>query len=90
MKRTSLNQIGSGLVVVLAILVVVAVVAVVGLKVVNRQTATTLSPATTASKTVPAKINNTADLEKASQALNSSDDGSADLSQLDNDLNSLL
>ena len=91
--RLSSHQRGSSHLVALLAVVVIAAVAFAGYRVVHHQSTPVASsaPTQTASveKPVPAKISNRADVQQASNALDSTDVNSVNPNQLDSDLNSL-
>jgi flagellar basal body-associated protein FliL len=83
------------LILVLVIVAVVAVVGIVGLRVVQKQNAKVVQPATStqpvAKDTVPATITSAADLNSAQASLNQDNlDSDLNSSSLDSDVNSLL
>jgi hypothetical protein len=90
----SLNQNGSGHIVLIVGLIVVAAVAVAGYRVVQNTDTGTPETSTSVSSNAsepPETIKNTADLNKASASLdNNSIDRGVDPNQLDSDLNALL
>ena len=90
MKSLKDNQQGLGFVLVLGLLVVVGLVALVGLRIMHQDTALS-STVVAPSSPVPAKFKNQSDVQKASQALDSTaTDTGATADQLDSDLSSLL
>ena len=91
MKRLTSNQNGFGFVAILAVFVLLGVVAFAGLRVMNRSQADAVTAGFSRSHSVPATINNTADITKASAALDATPiDSGVNPDQLDTDLNSLL
>ena len=88
MKR--FEQKGFAHLALLIVIVVVAAVAVVGMRVVDSHNNTSVTPAA-ATRNVPTKLSNKADLNNAAKTLNATSvDSSVDPDQLDQDLNSLL
>lgn len=92
MRRLQTDQRGFGFIGFILIVVVIAAIALVGMRVMggqlNRQTVSDAANMTPTA--VPAKVASAADLQTASQALNTTNVSSVDLTQLDSDLNSLL
>jgi len=90
MKRLTTDQTGFGFVAILAVIALLGIVAFAGVRVMNsNQVDTTTSLSRTHS--VPAKIQTSADLTKASAALDATPiDNGVNPNQLDKDLNSLL
>jgi hypothetical protein len=89
--RQSLNQRGSGHVVLLLAVLVVAVVGFAGYRVMSAKSPADTSDTASANATVPAKLTSKADVLKASNALDQTAvDSSVNPDSLNNDLNSLL
>lgn len=90
--KISRNQSGSGHLVLLVALVVIVLVAIAGYRVANNtDTGTTTSLNPIQATAVPATIKSKADLQKASNALDSTTiDNSVNPDSFDNDINSLL
>jgi hypothetical protein len=90
--KISRNQAGSGHLVLLAALALIVVVGVVGYRVANNtDTGTTTDLNPVQATTVPASIKTSADLQKASNALDTTTiDNSVNPDSFNNDVNSLL
>ena len=90
MSKLQTNQQGFGVIVVILVIAVVAAIAIVGMRVMGNQLQSSVASSTQTKAAVPATITSKADLQTASQALNTTNVDSVDLTQLDSDLNSLL
>lgn len=89
MKKSS--QRGFGFVVVLAVIVMVGLVAFAAVRVMGNNTSLADSGTLTSKAKVPSRIESSADLQKASQALDETPvDNGVNPDSLDSDLNSLL
>jgi len=91
MKRLTTAQNGFGFVAVLAVIALLGIVAFAGVRVLNSSQVDTTTASLTRKANVPAKIQTSADLSKASAALDATPiDSGVNPNQLDKDLNSLL
>lgn len=87
---TTLNQRGSSHIVVALALIVVAVAGFAGYRVMNAGNTAAPSEVSRSTSSEPASIKSTADVKKASKALDNTAADSVNPSQLDNDLNAVL
>ncbi len=91
MKRLNSNQNGFGFVAVLAVVALLGVVAFAGLRVMSANQVDSSVSSLTRAHNVPAKIQTSADITKASAALDATPiDTGVNPNQLDKDINSLL
>lgn len=91
MKRLNSNQNGFGFVAILAVVALLGVVAFAGLRVMSANQVDSSVSSLTRAHSVPAKIQTSADITKASAALDATPvDTGVNPNQLDKDLNSLL
>ncbi len=91
MKRFTIDQNGFGFVAILAVIALLGIVAFAGVRVMNSNQVDSTTASLTRTHSVPNKIQNSADLTKASAALDATPiDTGVNPNQLDKDLNSLL
>ena len=91
MKRLTTDQTGFGFVAILAVIALLGIVAFAGVRVMNSNQVDTTTTSLSRTHSVPAKIQTSADLTKASAALDATPiDNGVNPNQLDKDLNSLL
>lgn len=91
MKRLTKNQQGFGVLAILFVLVVLGVAVVVGLRVANPSGSLTSSLTGGTEKKIPTKINSASDVQKAANALDSTNvESDVNPNSLDKDLNSVL
>ena len=91
MKRFTSDQSGFGFVAILAVIALLGIIAFAGVRVMDNSKLDTTTATLSRTHSVPAKVQTTADLTKASEALDATPvDSGVNPSQLDKDLNSLL